>query len=248
MTGAGKHGAGPWRASLLTLFPEVFPGPLGLSLAGGALKAGLWALETVDIRRFARDKYRAVDDSPAGGGPGMVMRADVLGRAIDDVHGAGDPRPLVCLSPRGERLTQDLVRQFAAAPGVVVVCGRFEGIDERVLQARPVREVSVGDYVLSGGDVAAFCLLDAIVRILPGVVGAPESLLEESFEEDLLEYPHYTRPQIWEGREIPAVLNSGHHANIKAWRQDKAEKITRKRRPDLWASYQATRNSVRKKD
>jgi len=226
----------------------MFPGPLGYSLAGSALKEGIWALETVDIRRFARDKHRAVDDSPSGGGPGMVMRADVLGRAIDEVHRADDSRPLIYLSPRGERLTQDVVREIACGPGLVAMCGRFEGVDERVLTARNVREISLGDYVLSGGEVAAFSLLDAVVRILPGVVGAPASLSEESFEEGLLEYPHYTRPQSWEGMEIPEVLNSGHHAKIKAWRQDQAEKITKTRRPDLWASYQAARGKARKKD
>jgi len=176
------------------------------------------------------------------------MRADVLGRAIDEVHRAGDPRSLVYLSPRGARLTQDRVRQFASDPGLVMICGRFEGIDERVLEARLVKEISVGDYILSGGEIAAFSLLDAIVRILPGVVGAPASLLEESFEKGLLEYPHYTRPQTWEGMEIPAVLNSGHHAKINTWRRDQAEKITKERRPDIWASYQAARNKARKKD
>ncbi len=248
MTWKPQDGAKPWAASILTLFPEMFPGPLGCSLAGGALKEGVWMLETVDIRRFARDKHRAVDDSPAGGGPGMVMRADVLGRAIDEVHRAGDPRPLIYPSPRGERLSQGLVREMACGPGVVVVCGRFEGVDERVLAARRVREISVGDYVLSGGEVAAFSLLDAIVRILPGVMGSPASLNEESFEGGLLEYPHYTRPQSWEGMGIPAVLNSGHHAKIKAWRRAQAEKITRTRRPDLWASYQAARGKACKKD
>ncbi len=248
MTPEPQIGSTPWRASVLTLFPEMFPGPLGASLAGSALKEGIWALETVDIRRFARDKHRAVDGSPSGGGPGMVMRADILGRAVDAAHGADDPRPLIYLSPRGERLTQSLVREIACGPGLVAVCGRFEGIDERVIAARRVREISVGDYVLSGGEVAAFSLLDAAVRILPGVVGAPASLNEESFEQGLLEYPQYTRPQSWEGMEIPAVLNSGHHAKIKAWRRAQAEKITKMRRPDLWTSYQAAHDGVRKKD
>jgi len=221
-----------WRASVLTLFPEMFPGPLGLSLAGKALAGGGWALDVVDIRSFAADKHRTVDDTPAGGGPGMVMKADVLGRAIDSVSREGHPRLL--LSPRGTPLTQARVDQLAAGPGTVLICGRFEGIDERVIAARELEEISVGDYVLSGGEIAAMALIDACVRLLPGVMGTPASGAEESFAEGLLEYPHYTRPQVWEGRPIPEILTSGDHAKIAAWRRAEAEKLTRERRPDLW--------------
>jgi len=221
-----------WRAGVLTIFPEMFPGPLGISLAGKALAASTWSLETTDIRAFATDKHRTVDDTPAGGGPGMVMKADVLARAIDAA--APDPRPRLLMSPRGAPLTQSRVEALAAGRGVVLVCGRFEGIDERVIAARGLEEVSVGDYVLSGGEIAAMALLDACVRLLPGVMGAAASSAEESFGEGLLEYPHYTRPQVFEGRPIPEVLLSGDHARIAAWRRAEAERLTQERRPDLW--------------
>ena len=219
-----------WAATVLTLYPEMFPGPLGLSLAGRALADGIWSLDTVQIRDFATDKHRSVDDTPAGGGAGMVMRADVLAAALDSVP---DGRPKLVMSPRGAPLTQSLVRALAAGPGVAVLCGRFEGIDERLFEARAVVPVSIGDYVLSGGEPAAFALLDACVRLLPGVMGAPSSGEEESFESGLLEYPHYTRPIEWEGRRIPEVLRSGDHAKIAAWRKAKAAEETRLRRPDL---------------
>ena len=223
-----------WTASVLTIFPEMFPGPLGASLAGKALEAGRWALETVDIRGFATDKHRTVDDTPAGGGPGMVMRADVLAAAIDGTRRSDDPRPAYYLSPRGTPLTQKLVRDLADGPGILLLCGRFEGIDERVIEGRNLRELSVGDFVLSGGEIAAMALIDAAVRLLPGVMGDDASGAEESFEQGLLEYPHYTRPQEWEGRSIPEVLTSGNHGKIKEWRREQAEKITRERRPGLW--------------
>ena len=223
-----------WRASVLSIFPEMFPGPLGVSLAGKALAAGAWALDVCDIRDFATDKHRAVDDTPAGGGPGMVMKADVLARAIDAT--ATNARPLLLMSPRGVPLTQNRVEALAGGPGVVLVCGRFEGVDERVIAARGLEEVSVGDYVLSGGEIAAMALIDACVRLLPGVMGAPGSAAEESFAEGLLEYPHYTRPQVFEGRPIPEVLLSGDHAKVAAWRRAEAERLTRERRPDLWAA------------
>jgi tRNA (guanine37-N1)-methyltransferase len=222
-----------WRAGILTIFPEMFPGPLGLSLAGKALAAAAWSLDVIDIRTFATDKHRTVDDTPAGGGPGMVMKADVLARAIDAT--ASDERPRLLMSPRGAPLTQSRVETFAAGPGVVLVCGRFEGIDERVIAARGLEEVSVGDYVLSGGEIAAMALIDACVRLLPGVMGAAESGAEESFADGLLEYPQYTRPQVFEGRSIPEVLLSGDHGRIAAWRRAEAERLTRERRPDLWA-------------
>lgn len=237
-----------WTAQVLTLFPEMFPGPLGLSLAGKALENEIWALETLDIREFARDKHRTVDDTPAGGGPGMVMRADVVAGAIDaavaarpdNAGGAGDTNwPLIYLSPRGRVMDQGLVRDLAAARGVTLLCGRYEGVDERVLEARGVIEVSLGDFVLSGGEIAAMALIDATVRLLDGVMGAPETLAEESFEGDLLEYPHYTRPQTFEGRDIPEVLLSGHHGKIRDWRRQQAERLTEARRPDLWTRYQA---------
>jgi tRNA (guanine37-N1)-methyltransferase len=226
-----------WRAGVLTIFPEMFPGPLGLSLAGKALSAGAWALDTLDIRGFATDRHRTVDDTPAGGGPGMVMNADVLGRAIDAV--AADDRPRLLLSPRGVPLTQARVEALARGAGVVLVCGRFEGVDERVIAARELEEISVGDYVLSGGEIAAMVLIDACVRLLPGVMGAAESHAEESFTDGLLEYPHYTRPQLWEGQTIPDVLLSGDHAKIAAWRRAEAERLTKARRPDLWAAFLA---------
>ncbi len=223
-----------WRASVLTLFPGMFPGSLGQSLAGRALENGIWSLDATDIRSFATDKHRTVDDTPCGGGAGMVMRADVLDAAIAAV---ADDRPLVYLTPRGAPLTQDLVRELAAGPGVVLLCGRYEGIDQRVIDARGLREVSIGDYVLSGGEPAALVLLDACVRLLPGVMGAAESGVSESFAEGLLEYPHYTRPVLWNGMAVPDVLLSGNHAAIAAWRKTQAEELTRQRRPDLWAAY-----------
>jgi tRNA (guanine37-N1)-methyltransferase len=223
-----------WRASVLTIFPEMFPGPLGLSLAGKARETGIWSLDTVDIRAHATDRHRSVDDTPAGGGPGMVMKADVLARAIDAV---ADERPRLLMSPRGVPLTQARVAQLATGPGVVLVCGRFEGVDERVIAARRLEEVSVGDYVLSGGEIAALAVLDACVRILPGVMGAEASAADESFARGLLEYPQYTRPQMWEGRAIPDVLVSGDHAKVAAFRRAEAERLTRERRPDLWAKH-----------
>jgi tRNA (guanine37-N1)-methyltransferase len=224
-----------WRASVLTIFPEMFPGPLGLSLAGKALASGAWSLDVVDIRSFATDKHRTVDDTPAGGGPGMVMKADVLGRAIDAT--ATDTRPRLLMSPRGTPLTQARIEALTGDAGVVLVCGRFEGIDERVIAGRGLEEVSVGDYVLSGGEIAAMALIDACVRLLPGVMGTAASGAEESFTDGLLEYPHYTRPQLWEGRPIPEILTSGDHAKIAAWRRAEAERLTRERRPDLWAAF-----------
>jgi tRNA (guanine37-N1)-methyltransferase len=223
-----------WRASVLTIFPEMFPGPLGLSLAGKALASGAWSLDVVDIRSFATDKHRTVDDTPAGGGPGMVMKADVLGRAIDTA--ATDARPRLLMSPRGAQLTQSRIEALTGDAGVVMVCGRFEGVDERVIAARGLEEVSVGDYVLSGGEIAAMALIDASVRLLPGVMGTAASGAEETFADGLLEYPHYTRPQLWEGRPIPEILLSGDHAKIAAWRRAEAERLTRERRPDLWAA------------
>ncbi|MBV8835144.1 MAG: tRNA (guanosine(37)-N1)-methyltransferase TrmD [Alphaproteobacteria bacterium] len=222
-----------WRASVLTIFPEMFPGPLASSLAGKALQKGLWALEPVDIRDHATDKHRSVDDTPAGGGPGMVMKADVLARAID---AAGEGRPRLLMSPRGTPLTQRRVVELAAGPGAVILCGRFEGVDERVIAARGLEEVSVGDFVLSGGEIAALALIDACVRLLPGVMGKEASGAEESFAQGLLEYPHYTRPQLFEGQGIPDVLVSGDHAKIAAWRREQAENLTKSRRPDLWAN------------
>lgn len=233
--------ARPWKATVLTIFPEMFPGPLGQSLAGRALAQGLWALETVDIRAYASDKHRTVDDAPFGGGPGMVMRPDVLDAAIE---AARTVSPLLYLSPRGRLLDQARVEALAAGPAAAIICGRFEGVDERVLEAREVEELSLGDFVLSGGEPAAICLIDACVRLLPGVMGRAESLAEESFERGLLEYPHYTRPQRWRGREVPEVLVSGHHERIRAWRLDQAERVTRERRPDLWARYAASRKET----
>jgi tRNA (guanine37-N1)-methyltransferase len=233
-----------WRASVLTIVPEVFPGPLGASLAGKALAAGTWSLAVTDIRTFATDKHRSVDDTPAGGGPGMVMKADVLARAVDAV--ATDARPRLLLSPRGTPLTQSRVEHLAAGTGVVLLCGRFEGIDERLIAGRSLEEVSVGDYVLSGGEIAAMALIDACVRLLPGVMGAAESGAEESFAGGLLEYPQYTRPQVWEGRPIPEVLLSGDHAKIAAWRRAEAERLTKERRPDLWERHSAARRGPAK--
>jgi tRNA (guanine37-N1)-methyltransferase len=231
----------PWKAKVLTLFPEMFPGPLGCSLAGQALKGGEWALETVDIRGFASDKHRSVDDAPFGGGPGMVMRPDVVDAAIRAAASSdGDAdtaMPLVYLTPRGRVLTQDRVRSLAAGPGVILLCGRFEGVDERVIEEHKPEEISLGDFVLSGGEPAAMTLIDACLRLLPGVLGSGQSLDEESFERGLLEYPHYTRPRQWQGRDVPEVLVSGHHEKICAWRLETAQAATRKRRPDLWIRY-----------
>ncbi|MEJ2123256.1 MAG: tRNA (guanosine(37)-N1)-methyltransferase TrmD [Alphaproteobacteria bacterium] len=222
-----------WTACVLTLFPEMFPGPLGGSLAGQALAAKLWQLDTVNIRNHGIGKHRAVDDTPAGGGPGMVMRADVLGPAIDSARESHPALPLVYLSPRGAPLTQARVRALSQGPGVMLLCGRFEGVDQRLIDARDAEEISVGDYVLSGGELAAMILMDAVVRLLPGVMGKAGSGAEESFENRLLEYPHYTRPREWEGRAIPDVLLSGDHARIAAWRRQQAETLTQARRPDL---------------
>jgi tRNA (guanine37-N1)-methyltransferase len=224
-----------WRATVLTLFPEMFPGPLGVSLAGKALASGLWALETRDIRNSATDRHRSVDDTPAGGGPGMVLRADVLAAAIDAAS-IGPERPRLLMSPRGRPLTQSRVVELAAGPGPLIVCGRFEGVDQRVIEARELEEVSIGDYVLSGGEIAAMALIDACVRLLPGVMGKLASGADESFSKGLLEYPQYTRPQEFEDQPIPEILLSGDHARVAAWRRAAAENLTRLRRPDLLTS------------
>ena len=232
-----------WRASVITIFPDMFPGPLGASLAGRARANGIWALEALDLRDHATDKHRSVDDTPAGGGPGMVMRADVIARALDavaaqDASQAVSPaRPRLLMSPRGAPLTQARVAALAQGPGVVLLCGRFEGVDERVIAGRDLEEVSVGDYVLSGGELAAMVLIDACVRLMPGVMGEAGSLAEESFADGLLEYPQYTRPAVWEDRTIPEVLVGGDHAKVAAWRRAEAERLTRARRPDLWAAH-----------
>ncbi len=224
-----------FAATVLTLYPAMFPGPLGISLAGRALERGDWSLEAVQIRDFATDRHRTVDDTPAGGGAGMVLKADVLAAALDSVAGE---RPVLAMTPRGAPITQARIRNLAAGPGVTILCGRFEGFDERLFEARPhIEQVSLGDIVLSGGEPAALAILDACIRLLPGVMGAPTSGAEESFEEGLLEYPQYTRPSIWEGRTIPEVLRSGDHARISAWRKSRAESDTRLRRPDLWERY-----------
>jgi tRNA (guanine37-N1)-methyltransferase len=225
----------PWQATVLTVFPEMFPGPLGQSLAGKGLEKGSWALDVLDIRDFARDKHRSVDDEPFGGGAGMVMRADVVDRALNAV--ADRSGPVIYLSPRGRLLDQALVRNLAGGPGMTLLCGRYEGVDQRVLDARGIDEVSVGDYVLSGGEPAAIVFIDAVVRLLPGVMGNEASPGEESFESGLLEYPHYTRPAEWQGREVPGVLTSGHHEKIRQWRRAEAERMTEQRRPDLWVRY-----------
>jgi tRNA (guanine37-N1)-methyltransferase len=230
-----SDGRPPWRATVLTLFPEMFPGPLGLSLSGSALAAGLWSLSAVQIRDFGIGRHRQVDDTPAGGGAGMVLRADVLGAALDHARAADPLSPLIYMSPRGEPLTQKLAHALADGPGVVVLAGRFEGVDERVIEGRSLREVSIGDYVLSGGELAAMVLIDAVVRLVPGVIGAPESLTHESFEQGLLEYPQYTKPRAWEGRAIPEVLLSGDHKKIAAWREAESRRLTAERRPDLIA-------------
>jgi tRNA (guanine37-N1)-methyltransferase len=224
----------PWRATVLTLFPEMFPGPLGVSLAGRALASGVWALETRDIRNSATDRHRSVDDTPAGGGPGMVLRADVLAAAIDAADAAPE-MPRLLMSPRGRPLTQSRVRELASGPGALIVCGRFEGVDQRVIEGRGLEEVSIGDYILSGGEIAAMALIDACVRLLPGVMGKAESGEDESFSDGLLEYPQYTRPQTFEGEPIPEILLSGDHAKVAAWRKTEAAALTEARRPDLWA-------------
>jgi tRNA (guanine37-N1)-methyltransferase len=229
-----------FAATVLTLYPEMFPGPLGISLAGKAMREGKWSLAAVQIRDFATDKHRSVDDTPAGGGAGMVMRADVLAAALDNVAPGA---PTLAMTPRGVPLTQSRVRALAEGPGVTIICGRFEGIDERLFEARAIEPVSIGDYVLSGGEMAALTLLDACIRLLPGVMGAPSSGMDESFETGLLEYPHYTRPYEWEGRTIPEVLRSGDHARIAAWRKSMAETDTRLRRPDLWERHEGARVS-----
>jgi tRNA (guanine37-N1)-methyltransferase len=226
---------GAWRATVLTLFPGLFPGVLGESLTGRALAEGLWALETLDIRGFARDKHRAVDAPPAGGGPGMVLRADVVAATVDAV--ADGQRPVLYLSPRGRPFTQARARDLARGAGVILLCGRFEGVDQRVLDARSVEEVSIGDFVLSGGEIPAMAVIDAVVRLLPGVLGNADSTVEESFSTGLLEAPHYTKPPVWEGHAIPEVLLSGHHARIAAWRRAQAEALTQERRPDLWRAH-----------
>jgi len=222
-----------WRASVLTLFPGMFPGPLGQSLAGRALETGAWTLDVTNIRDFATDRHRTVDDTPFGGGAGMVLRPDIVDAAVASVD---DSRPVVCLTPRGRRFTQADARRFAAGPGMILLCGRYEGIDQRVIDARGMHEVSIGDYVLSGGELAALVLLDSMVRLLPGVMGSADSAGEESFSAGLLEYPHYTKPAEWQGRRVPDVLLSGHHGAVANWRQAESEKITRERRPDLWAA------------
>jgi tRNA (guanine37-N1)-methyltransferase len=227
-----------FRATILTLYPEMFPGPLGLSLSGDALSREIWTLEAQNIRHHGIGRHRNVDDTPAGGGPGMVLRCDVLAAAIDAAAPVDDPRPRLLMSPRGKPLTQSRVRDLAAGPGAIIVCGRFEGVDERVIEGRALEEISIGDYVLSGGEMAAMVLLDACVRLLPGVMGKEASAAEESFAQGLLEYPHYTRPQVFEGHAIPDVLLGGDHARIKAFRQAEAERLTRERRADLWQAYQ----------
>ena len=226
-----------WQATLLTLYPEMFPGPLGQSLAGRVLDQGIWSLQTVQIRDFATDKHRTVDDTPFGGGAGMVMRPDVVAAAIRST--SQQPGPLVFLTPRGRVLDQQMVRKWAAGPGIRLLCGRFEGIDQRVIEAEGAEQVSIGDVILSGGEPAALIVLDAIVRLLPGVMGSGQSGDEESFERGLLEYPHYTRPQEWEGLAVPEVLVSGHHEKIREWRHRQSLDITRRQRPDLWARYNA---------
>jgi tRNA (guanine37-N1)-methyltransferase len=232
-----------WKATVLTLFPEMFPGPLGFSLAGKALTEGTWQLDAIDIREFAQDRHRSVDDTPAGGGAGMVMRADIAAAAIDAAKAASPAgTPTIYLSPRGTPLTQAGVELLAHGPGVILLCGRFEGLDQRVLEARDVVEVSIGDYVLSGGDLAAHVVMDACVRLLPGVVGNEGTHMEESFASGLLEYPHYTRPREWEGHAIPDVLLSGDHEKIAAWRREQAEAVTKARRPDLWEKHRKSKS------
>lgn len=228
----------PWRASVLTLYPDMFPGPLGTSLAGRALERGIWSLDTTHIRDFATGKHRNVDDTPAGGGAGMVLRPDVVARAIDSVIAGEDTRPRILLSPRGRPLTQAKVRSLKEAGGVILMCGRFEGVDQRVIDARNLEEISIGDYILSGGELGAMVLMDAVVRLLPGVMGKEASGVEESFESGLLEYPHYTRPTEWEGYSVPDILTSGHHGKIAEWRREKAIELTKQRRPDLYEDWE----------
>ncbi len=223
-----------FKADIITLFPELFPGPLGASVIGRGQDRGLWSLKTTQLRDFASGKHRDVDDTPAGGGPGMVLRADVLAKAIDAISPENDPRPKLLMSPRGKVLTQNMARELANGPGVVIICGRFEGIDQRIIEARSLQEISIGDYVLAGGEVAAMVLLESTIRLIPGVLGAQESRDEESFENGLLEYPHFTRPADFEDHAIPKILTSGDHGKIKKWRREQSENLTRTRRPDLW--------------
>ena len=232
-----------WRASVLTLFPGMFPGPLGLSLAGRALERGIWSVEAHDLREHGIGRHRAVDDTPFGGGAGMVMRADVVDAALSAHLAADDARPVVYLTPRGRQLAQEDLRRYAAGGGILLLCGRFEGIDERVLEARGIEQVSIGDYVLSGGEPAALVLLDGVVRLLPGVMGSEASAIEESFSAGLLEYPHYTKPAEWQGRAAPDILLSGNHAAIAAWRRAASERDTRERRPDLWERHLSHQSS-----
>ena len=230
--------AGAWTARVITLFPELFPGVLGASLTGKALEEGLWRLDIIDLRSFGEGRHRQVDDTPAGGGAGMVLRPDIVAAALDHAAGPGK-RPVIYLSPRGVRFDQDMARALSRADGVTLLCGRFEGVDQRVLDARGVLEVSLGDFVLTGGEIAAQALIDATVRLIPRVLGNQVSVEEESFSHGLLEAPHYTRPALWEGREIPDILLSGHHARIADWRREQAERLTKERRPDLWRAYLA---------
>ncbi|MCK0533549.1 tRNA (guanosine(37)-N1)-methyltransferase TrmD [Sphingobium agri] len=231
-----------FAAQILTLYPEMFPGPLGVSLAGRALSEGKWSCDPIHIRDFATDKHRTVDDTPAGGGAGMVLRADILGLAIDHAVEKRPDLPVIAMTPRGRPITQGRVRELAGGPGATILCGRFEGFDERIFEARPIEQISMGDIILSGGEMGALMLLDACIRLLPGVMGAASSGDEESFESGLLEYPHYTRPALWEGRAIPEVLRSGDHAKIAAWRKQRAEDDTRLRRPDLWERHIGVRD------
>ncbi|WOK37026.1 tRNA (guanosine(37)-N1)-methyltransferase TrmD [Sphingomonas sp. C3-2] len=231
-----------FAAQILTLYPEMFPGPLGTSLAGRALAEGTWSCDPIQIRDFATDKHRSVDDTPAGGGAGMVLKPDVIASAVDHALARQPDSPVLAMTPRGRPLTQQRVRELAAGPGITLLCGRFEGFDERIFEGRPIEPVSIGDFILSGGETAAIIVLDACIRLLPGVMGAASSGDDESFETGLLEYPHYTRPQLWEGRAIPEVLRSGDHAKIAAWRKQRAEEDTRLRRPDLWERYVGARD------
>ena len=237
VTPTGAPSAAPWHASVLTLYPDMFPGPLGTTLAGRALENGLWKLDTLHIRNFGEGKHHNVDDTPAGGGAGMVLRPDVVAAAIDAATGENDTRPRILLSPRGKPLTQQKVRSLKDAGGAILLCGRFEGVDQRVIEARDLEEISIGDYILSGGELGAMVLMDAVVRLLPGVMGKVESGEDESFESGLLEYPHYTRPTVWEGHAIPEILGSGHHGNIAKWRKERSIELTKERRPDLYEDW-----------